>query len=1511
MRKYINDKPEFPQSYAEVSRHALIFEGHDVPRYIFPDNTEAGDLGISRWGDKYWYKPVFSSEISDATSSLSASKLYAIRVVPVKTNVSVGGLPVYGGPTMASIPKAPSSSGKALVFSIPAHPQMAIKDVGFSDLSASDYLSDSTRSWTENEYAGAILKNVDTGLYATIYRNTATRLYAYGVSFTSGDRYQILESAVTRRDIYVAEIDPSEVSNGVDTFDYYLIGSVDDNTTLEYTLNAYGEGADILTAEMLASFDGPPSANSCAVVSGVTICGGGVTEERGLAKYEGTVETVQASSAPDEDIKVEIVDDEYSGAGSGRIMRLTLGDSLTGFDKAVEGSRVTITGAENSENNVANAKVTRVHEYDLEATTPDGTSELQVGFFDNDAYVYFSGNSVGDNVTITAIGDFRKVPGVAQAIIGRRFWDNSPSPRRFTLQISSSGDLQLVTTSATATVLSANWTEGIQTIVVTKTGTSVSFSSNGASLTSSGSATATVSQSGFVTYVGAEPTLGLPQSPTSKFHGKLYEIKWQETASSNDFHFRFDAGSGSVIEDLINGYDGTLSATSESNFWSQTLPFNLNAGDGTASDPSLTDISREDLWTLTCTASAIEVFTATTPVVTGTGDGAVSAPTGEASAVAEDWTLTCTADGPSATFSVVGSVSGAQAGLTSEIEYTNDYFTITVADGTAAWLIGDTITFTVSMPVQNAAFSVVGNIAGAQADLISGVEYTNDYFTITVSDGASPWTEGDFLVFNVIKSAVADKRWIEVENDLAATGGDFETTPPVRSRYPMESETFSVVECSGASWVLTSVVTGISGFRYIGEIVMPASDKALFWSSAGLDVRMVTLKPSGIVAYNGTKASECNYSGGWSDVYVGFPLGDFPTISINGEQQSVSTSSPGLLLPSLTKIIVDSGSVKYVLLETTQGTYEYKMSEASVVHNSGTARDESLLRESSSSSVSSGTYTINVGGGEISQIDYANIITKAETWTMICTADGPSATFSVVGSESGSQADMTSGAEYDNGIFTITVGDGSPAWSVGDMIRFSSYEVVGSYVDSSMKIELVPNYIQGTLSGGSATGFDRGLQYAGFQFPSDGMSPYEIEWVDPVNQRLGLPVLYTGNNTGFDAIKIQSDWTAAYSDAYNPHRFRPENTIETGDSVTGISSVGDTILIFCQNSLWRIDIDSLGGTPVMITNNVRCPAQFSIVKGERYVMFYDGSGFSITDGVTVQSVTAYRARDYLSNINKAYERNIRGVYDRENMRFEFSLPLGNEELNNYGLYITDGSWSCYPFSRPDCNALWTNFDDGNLKVYHGTSGALVSSGVGSIVSHEGETDGTPDSGEYLFTITSISGQTFSVSADGNASLAEGDVITVYPNETGGSYRQMIVDSATKTSTDPASATYNITVSDAYDISAYGAGDTIAFGLIPFDYGIKWTDFSSPQYRHQVRALHIDLEGAYGLIFVDHYLDMNEAVVATNGYSVYPNNTKLIIPFRGGKCYKYGFRLRGLSLKQVKISAFEIMFDTQV
>ena len=829
--KYLNDLSVKPHITTELAGHGVAFNGYDRPRYIYPAISEAGYLGIDDWSG-YWNKAAYASE---GTGTLDAAKFYSIIVVPVKTNISVGGFPIYGEATAPSIPQKPSDA-KSFNYTIPVHSQKAVKFVGTATANGTGECTDSAAAFTVDALIGLTLLNVDTGLTAEITDNTATVITAAGVDFTAADRYQVLESAIQSRLIYVAQM---AAATDVLTANYYLSATILNNTATTHEVTSFAESATIW--DFSAGYLQPPNANCCAMVSNILFCGGGIkSEATGTVAYLDTEETAQATATANEYIATSIVDDDYTAAGTARIMRLTLGSELTPFANAYVGSYVTITSAEDTGNNIANARV------------------LQVA-----------------------------------------------------------------------------------------------------------------------------------------------------------------------------------------------------------------------------------------------------------------------------------------------------------ADGT----------------------------------------------------------------------------WIEILNNTGVANAD----------------------------------------------------------------------------------------------------------------------------------------------------------------------DEAVL------------------------------------------------------------------------------------------------------------ITLTPNVIVGT-----STIFSEGMKDAGFSITADADAAYTIAWVDPVAQILGLAQKYDGSAVAAStlAYTIRSDYSIYYSDSVNPHRFRGGNIISIGDSITGLSSIGDNLIAFCSNSVWRIPIESLGSTPVLLSNNVRCPAQFSIVKGERLLLFYDGTGFSVTDGVTVQSVTAYKAASYLANINKTYESQIFGAYDREKKRFEFVMPMGAESKNNYGIHITEGSWSCFPFSRPDCAALWDSIYDGDSVIYHGTGGTAVASGNGTIWRHEGATDGTASTNAYLFAVASVSGQTLNItSADGDTDLAIGDIVTIWPSTSGGEYRQAIVKTVTKTSTDPAPVTYALVFDAQYSISDLVEGDVVAYGLIPFDYGIKWDDFSSPQYLHQVRTVQVEIEGMYGIIEIDHFYDMNTDPVGTTSVSVLPGAAKLNFPCRGGKGYKYGFRLRGMSLTQFKITSFEILFNT--
>jgi hypothetical protein len=90
--------------------------------------------------------------------------------------------------------------------------------------------------------------------------------------------------------------------------------------------------------------------------------------------------------------------------------------------------------------------------------------------------------------------------------------------------------------------------------------------------------------------------------------------------------------------------------------------------------------------------------TSAAPGGSRTGNGTLSGFLAKPAAVTETWTLTCTAAAAnSGTFSVVGSVSGAQAAATVGVAYSNTKIQFTILDGSTDFIVGDVFTVAVTI----------------------------------------------------------------------------------------------------------------------------------------------------------------------------------------------------------------------------------------------------------------------------------------------------------------------------------------------------------------------------------------------------------------------------------------------------------------------------------------------------------------------------------------------------------------------------------------------------------------------------------------------------------------------------------------------------------------------------------------------------------------------------------------------------------------------------------------------
>ena len=182
--------------------------------------------------------------------------------------------------------------------------------------------------------------------------------------------------------------------------------------------------------------------------------------------------------------------------------------------------------------------------------------------------------------------------------------------------------------------------------------------------------------------------------------------------------------------------------------------------------------------------ASIQPGSVTDPAPANTGNGSLTGVLTIDGVVAETWTITATSTGPTATFSVVGSVSGGHAAATSGTPYDNGKISFSISDGGTPYIVGDDFTFdtvrtinTVIADVANTGDGTVGSMVGIASDqgtgetitltatsatnfdvdgsltgdfgsdATVGVNYDNGEFSLTISAGGTPFISGDKFTF--------------------------------------------------------------------------------------------------------------------------------------------------------------------------------------------------------------------------------------------------------------------------------------------------------------------------------------------------------------------------------------------------------------------------------------------------------------------------------------------------------------------------------------------------------------------------------------------------------------------------------------------------------------------------------------------------------------------------------------------------------------------------------------------
>ena len=178
--------------------------------------------------------------------------------------------------------------------------------------------------------------------------------------------------------------------------------------------------------------------------------------------------------------------------------------------------------------------------------------------------------------------------------------------------------------------------------------------------------------------------------------------------------------------------------------------------------------------------ASIQPGSVSDPGAGNTGDGSLTGVLTIDGVVAETWTITATTTGPTATFSVVGSVSGGHAAATSGTPYDNGFVSFSISDGGTPYIVGDDFTFdtertinTVIADAANVGNGTVGSMVGIVSDYIVGETITLDCIT-GGGDGVAKF-DVDGSTSNFGSDATAGVTYNNGEFEfLISAGTDFE-----------------------------------------------------------------------------------------------------------------------------------------------------------------------------------------------------------------------------------------------------------------------------------------------------------------------------------------------------------------------------------------------------------------------------------------------------------------------------------------------------------------------------------------------------------------------------------------------------------------------------------------------------------------------------------------------------------------------------------------------------------------
>lgn len=421
----------------------------------------------------------------------------------------------------------------------------------------------------------------------------------------------------------------------------------------------------------------------------------------------------------------------------------------------------------------------------------------------------------------------------------------------------------------------------------------------------------------------------------------------------------------------------------------------------------------------------------------------------------EVWTLTCTvATADAGTFSVVGSVSGAQADAEVGTLYDNNIIQLLIDDGSVDFAVSDvfilsstngvrtlyqgnyagagnglithmalldkitetwTLTCTASA-VDGGTFSVVGSTSGAQADATVGTFYDNGIIQLLVNDDTTDFAVNDVFTLEAIAQElpVADRwtvqRWDDTadEYELIMEGpgipGIGETYVGFKTKQSVAGDYFNLVFAVMEAYVSSN--TFETQPKFTDKTMLCWQHDIPYWLR--ITARQIMV---------GTKV-ETNYDIGGCGLYNAYydpgqyPYPSFCGAAVDGQstaRYSETSRQFGVL-----------GNSSRLQVHWIDGAFK---SPETLPYGAGfwsrTLEPTGTMEE---------TNYVGTGDGVISGLIQGDG-RPDESWAIVATS---ATNFTVTGSISGPQVDATVGTPYDNGLVGFLITAGATPFVAGD-----------------------------------------------------------------------------------------------------------------------------------------------------------------------------------------------------------------------------------------------------------------------------------------------------------------------------------------------------------------------------------------------------------------------------------------------------------------------------------------------